>query len=300
VRSWRRPGRPPGRAAGQASGAIDETRGTVRVRSRHVLVAALIVGVSATSIAVAVTGLPDGTSTAMRPPVPEVIHPRGAASPAAIAPVPVPLGSSGAGLPSTAPTALFVGASYTAGLGAQPVTDGYAYDTARLLGWRAEIDGASGTSYLNPGHHGAGTYPSRISRVSLRVAPAVIVIQSGRNDLGSPLTAIHQAVLSTLSLTTHRWPDARLVVLGAIPATVPVSPALIGLEGVLRSACATAGVTFIDPIAQNWITASNERPNAGLVPAHPGNAGYAYLASRLAADLTGLLPPALIHAPAQP
>ena len=250
-----------------------EASGVARVRSPHLLLAVPLLAASVTSVAVALTRLPFGTSSGGRLAAGDVLHPSTLAapsnlalpsslvSPTAIAASPVEVGSVGTGLLTTVTGALFMG----------------------------------GTGYLDPGPHGAGNYQSRIGRLSLPIAPTVILFQSGRNDLGYPLRTIHQAVLSTLSLTRHRWPRAHLVVLGPIPATVPVPAGLLSVEGVVREARVTAGVPFIDPIAQNWIAAKNEHHNAGLVPAHPGNAGYAYLASRLSADLSRLLSATLNH-----
>jgi lysophospholipase L1-like esterase len=202
----------------------------------------------------------------------------------------IPLVVAGAHLSTSTPEVLFVGASYTAGLGATPATDGYAFATARDLGWRAEVDGVPGTGYLNPGRSGAETFAARIAKIAPPIAPDVVVLQSGRNDLGYPLASLRAAELSTIKLVQTRWPSAHLVVLGAIPAHVPVSSELQAVESTLKATATTAGAPFIDPIGQDWITTANQRSAAGPVPQHPGDVGYAYLATRLSDDLRTLLP----------
>lgn len=201
-----------------------------------------------------------------------------------------PLVLQGDSLPTTATDVLFIGASYTAGLGAAPVTDGYAYRTAAMLGWRAEVDGVAGTGYLNPGIHGGGTFAARIPLLHPTTPPDIVILQSGRNDIGYPLASLKAAVEHTVALVHGRWPGARVVVLGAIPATVPLSRSLINTETALHEAANASGAPFIDPIAQDWITRTNEHENAGPVPEHPGDVGYAYLAGRLADNLRTLEP----------
>ncbi len=83
----------------------------------------------------------------------------------------------------------------------------------------------------------------------------------------------------------NRWPRAQLIILGAIPADLPLGPGILGVEATLKQAAAETDTPFIDPIAQNWITTANERRYTGAVPQHPSNSGYAYLASRLAPQL---------------
>ena len=76
---------------------------------------------------------------------------------------------TGAGLPAAAPEVLLVDASYTAGLGAQPATLGYAYLTAAKLGWRAEVNGESGTGFLNSGPQGGRPFLERVRTLNLPV-----------------------------------------------------------------------------------------------------------------------------------
>ena len=260
----------------------------VRRRFAVALVAIAITATASTATAIGWRHDPTRLS-ATAPPV----HRSATASPP-ISAASVPLVIEGAALPASAPVALFVGASYTAGLGAQPATNGYAYRSAALLGWRAEVDGESGTGYLNPGHRGGSTYVARIRVLAPPLPPSVVVVQSGRNDIGYPLPQLHDAVLATVASVHRRWRHAQLVILGAIPADLPLGPGILGVEATLKQAATQAKVPFVDPIAQDWITAANEHQYAGAVPQHPNNSGHAYLASRLAADLQAALP----HSPA--
>ena len=185
---------------------------------------------------------------------------------------------------------MFVGASYTAGLGATPVSNGYAYVLGRMPGWRTQVDGIAGTGFLNPGPKNQGTFADRIPLLPTTPHPDLIVFQGGRNDVAYPSAQLRAAVINTAALTRKRFHDAQLVFLGPIPAKVPAPPDQVAVERTMRAAAAECHAIFIDPIEQSWITPGNENGYAGPVPAHPDNEGYAYIAQRLAADLNQLYP----------
>jgi lysophospholipase L1-like esterase len=198
---------------------------------------------------------------------------------------------------------LFVGASYTAGVGAQPQTNGYAYLTARALGWQPRIDAVPGSGYLNPGPPSdrwpsdrgpndrgqGGTFADRLAKMPTSPAPDLVVLQGGRNDIGYPEAELHNAVQHTVDVARARFSHARIVLLGPIPAALPPSHGEFAVAHVLRDVARSADVSFVDPIAEGWITNENERGYVGDVPAHPDNAGYAYIAKRLVDDLDKLL-----------
>lgn len=185
---------------------------------------------------------------------------------------------------------LFIGASYTAGLGADPATDGYAYVIGREPGWRTQVYGVAGTGFLNPGPQGGQTFAERLVHIPTRPRPDLIVFQCGRNDVSYPAAQLRAAVIETANLARQRFGSAQLVFLGPIPAHVPVPPDQLAAAATLRSAAAAAKAVFINPIEQGWITPTNEDRYVGHVPAHPDNDGYAYIAARLLTDLDALFP----------
>jgi GDSL-like Lipase/Acylhydrolase family len=185
---------------------------------------------------------------------------------------------------------LFVGASYTAGLGAYPQTDGYAYVIGREPGWRAQVDGVSGTGFLNPGPRGDQTFAERIAHLPNHPRPELVVFQGGRNDVNYPSAQLRSAAIETAALTRKRYAGAQVVFLGPIPAHVPAPADQLAVAETLRSAAASCKAIFVDPIEQGWITPGNEKGYTGRVPAHPDNNGYAYIAQRLLSDLQGFFP----------
>jgi acyl-CoA thioesterase I len=185
--------------------------------------------------------------------------------------------------------ALFVGASYTAGLGATPPTAGYAYLIGREPGWHAQVNGVSGTGFLNPGPHGNQTFADRIARLAAYPHPDLVIFQGGRNDVGYPAARLRAAIIATIDITRHRFVGAQVILLGPIPARVPTPRGQLLVESVLRSAASACHATFIDPIAQDWITVGNEQGYTGHVPSHPDNLGYAYIAARLLPELAAVI-----------
>jgi GDSL-like Lipase/Acylhydrolase family len=185
--------------------------------------------------------------------------------------------------------ALFVGASYTAGLGATPPTAGYAYLIGREPGWHAQIDGVSGTGFLNPGPRGNQTFADRITGLTANPHPDLVIFQGGRNDVGYSAARLRAAIIATVDITRRRFVGAQIVLLGPIPARVPTPRGQLLVESVLRSAASACHATFIDPIAQHWITVNNEQGYTGHVPAHPDNLGYAYIAARLLPELAAVI-----------
>lgn len=180
---------------------------------------------------------------------------------------------------------LFVGASYSIGLGATAPSAAYPSLLAGRLHRPFAVDAASGTGFQNPGRHHAGTFAERISRLPTLPPPNIVIIQGGRDDTRYPTSKEYGAALATITLAQRRFTSARVVVLGPIPAVLPVSSTISAIRSSLGRACATARAGFIDPITQRWITPANVRAFSGHVRGHPNDAGYAYITARLLAAL---------------
>ncbi|HEY5334509.1 MAG TPA: SGNH/GDSL hydrolase family protein [Mycobacteriales bacterium] len=189
----------------------------------------------------------------------------------------------------TAGRLLFVGASYSIGLGATAPSNGYPSLLADRLHRPYTVDAVSGTGFQNPGRHHAGTFAQRIARVPTLPAPRIVIIQGGRDDTRYPGSEEYAAVLGTITLAQRRFTAAQVVVLGPIPASLPVSAKVAAIRSAIGRACATAHAGFIDPITQRWITPANEHLFGGHVRGHPNDAGYAYIAGKLMAALPAAL-----------
>jgi lysophospholipase L1-like esterase len=190
---------------------------------------------------------------------------------------------------------LIMGASYTVGVGAVPRSEGYAYLLGAKLQWQSEVRGISGTGYLNPGPRHQGDFAHQLAGMNPNLPPSVVLLQGGRNDGNYPQAELEKAVDATIREVHQRFHQAKLVLLGPIPPRLPVDHGELKVEAAIGHVAHSDGVQFIDPISEHWITAANAAGFAGLVVGHPNNAGYAYIADRVAADLTRLL-----HLPATP
>ena len=182
------------------------------------------------------------------------------------------------GVTSFAPFVSFIGDSWTDGAGA---TDGigYAYLTARDLGWAHRVLGVGGSGYVRGG---AGNVP-----FGERVLPAVIgnpdvvVIQGSINERSTPgaeLTAAATDVLGRLQAAAGS--DPAVLVLGAsyVPG-VPVAY-VDKVNDSVRTAAGRLGLPFVDVAAENWTDPADRGIWAD--PYHPNDRGYQLIADRLA------------------
>lgn len=197
---------------------------------------------------------------------------------------------------------LFVGASYSIGLGA--TSPGAAYPTllADRLHRSLTVDAISGTGFQNPGRHHGGTFLERIGLIPTAPAPRIVIIQGGRDDTRFPIDREYGAVLETIEAAQHRFQQAQVVVLGPIPAFLPVSTSVVAVNDAIARACHAAHAGYVNAVAAGWMTTENVHRYAGAVRGHPNDAGYAYIAAKLLAALPAALqasqPP--LHGPALP
>jgi hypothetical protein len=180
---------------------------------------------------------------------------------------------------------LFIGASYSVGLGAT----GRAFAFPTLLAERFHqpfrVDAVSGTGFQDPGPLHQGTFAERLVRDPGDPPPRVVIIQGGRDDYPFPVADEYPAALHTIELAQQRFEQAQVVVLGPIPGHLPVTPRLVQVRDEIQRAALVAHAGFIDPLAQDWITLANEADYAGRIRGHPNDAGYAYIADRLREEL---------------
>jgi hypothetical protein len=195
---------------------------------------------------------------------------------------------------------LFIGASYSIGVGATGPAKTIPDLLATQLHRAFEVDAVSGTGFQNPGPHDQGTFAERLMRDPDDPAPRIVVIQGGRDDASYPIADEYAAALHTIELAQQRFSHAQVVLLGPIPGNLPVNARVSAIRPQLERAAATAHAGFIDPIADHWVTPQNLRAFRGRVAGHPNNAGYAYFADKLLAALPAALAasqPPLAHPP---
>ena len=191
-------------------------------------------------------------------------------------------------LPDSADVLVF-GDSWTVGFGLDAVSDGYAYQVGPAMGWQVTVDGSGGTGYVNPGPGGVGTYATRLVTAATDPPPALVVLQGGLNDARLDLGELPSAAAATVAVAQARFPGAQLVVFGPGTDTWPVDDRVEQADRILERVAAAAGVHYVSPIQEEWITATNFTEVIDPMTRHPSEEGHALLARRLTEDLRALL-----------
>ena len=96
------------------------------------------------------------------------------------------------------PTVAIVGASFTAGVGAEDPAGAWAVLLARQLHWNAFVYGVPGAGYVHPGLGQKGPVAAEVTRVHLgALQPSLIIVQAGHDDMSVPPDLeliVHQAL----------------------------------------------------------------------------------------------------------
>lgn len=180
-------------------------------------------------------------------------------------------------------TVAIAGASYTAGGGPNNPQRSWAAVLARMLHWNAVIYGVSGTGYVVRGSHHLGPVRQLLAAEQLRtLAPELVIIQAGHDDIGVRTDIERRQVQRTVQLVRAEVPLAQIALL-----TVFTAPKTRHLAGYARidKAIVTAAraadpdVIIMDPLTGHWKFAHRHE---GL---HPTAAGDVWIARKVAAIL---------------
>jgi lysophospholipase L1-like esterase len=179
------------------------------------------------------------------------------------------------------PRLAVVGASFTAGTGPGNPDRAWAVLLAELLHWDAVIYGVPGAGYVHPGAGHRGPVTAQIARIGLRtLAPALVIVQAGHDDMGVPSQLERQRVAQVIALIRAEAPRARIALVTVFPGRRPL-PADYRIDDAIVTAARAAdpGVIIMDPLAAGWVF---PRTRDGL---HPTAAGEAWIARKMAALL---------------
>ncbi|MBM7805818.1 lysophospholipase L1-like esterase [Geodermatophilus bullaregiensis] len=227
--------------------------------------AGLLVSCLAACLALAACGGTDSAEGPTTPATPPTTTTAGTTPPAA---------------PAEEVRAVFLGDSYTVGVGSDGPT--YAAQVADRLGWTQVEAAQSGTGYVSDGGGGDNApFGGRVDDV-VAADPDVVVVQGSTNDVGVDPAAVGAAAAALYAELAAAVPDADVVVLGPLAAPVVPRAAVEAVRDALAAAAGQAGVRFVDPIADGWLEPPDGLYADGL---HPDEDGYARLADELAEDL---------------
>ena len=176
------------------------------------------------------------------------------------------------------PALAIVGASFTAGVGPGNPDKSWAFLLARRLHWNAVVFGDPGAGYVRAGVGRLGPVADEIARIDLpALAPSLVIVQAGRDDIGVPVRLEQQRVAQAVALIHAEAPRAQIALLTVFPGHKGRAAA-----GRTDRAIVTAGkaadpqVIIMDPLAGGWTFA---RTPDGL---HPTAAGDAWIAAKVA------------------
>lgn len=209
-------------------------------------------------------------------------------------------GASGAGATAEAPepatppptarplTAVFIGDSYSFGMGASAPALRWTTLVADHEGW-IELNAArSGTGYLKAsggtlcGNEHCPNYLQVVPHV-IRAEPGVVVVAGGQNDLGAfpaRRAATIAAITRTFADLRRGLPGARIIAVG--PSTPwAITPDLIALDAAVRDAAAMVGAEYLSLIKPNVLVPAMISPDG----VHVSDAGHAAIAARVIAAL---------------
>lgn len=155
------------------------------------------------------------------------------------------------------------------------------------FGLETRPNGASGSGYVS-----SGTASLTFAGLAEQIDPntgAILVVGSS-NDSDGTYDTIYAAATELYAALSQRAPGVPVVVIGPayLEAAAGLSPAEVTNRDAVRDAATAAGLTFVDPVAEDWFAAED----ASLVAANgvnPNDAGQAYLAERIAPTVQALL-----------
>ncbi|MGN7250032.1 GDSL-type esterase/lipase family protein [Arthrobacter sp. SAFR-014] len=188
--------------------------------------------------------------------------------------------------------AVIFGDSWTQGAAASKQELGFAYLTGESLKWDVQVEGGSGTSYLNPGTRSIGTFIERTAKLAADDSVQLVIVQGSVNDQDRNLLALPKAAADAWEAMRGKFPNAQLVIMGPATNAVPVDPQLLQVDQILQTAAAKAKLPYISPLTEGWISASNYATYIDVAAAqHPTDAGHAFVAKKTVAALKALAKP---------
>lgn len=187
------------------------------------------------------------------------------------------------------PTCLLVGDSFAVGTG-DPQVVTYPHLVADKMGCNLALDAEIGTGFL----HSIDNLPiptapfiDRLGRdeATYRYHVDYVIIDGGRDDLGSPPEPVVAAADEYIKKVRSDWPKAKIVVI--LPSYVTAQAASnfpVVAEG-LRRAAESVGAQVIDPVAQGWYRGIDVKPLLARDGIHFNGEGNKYYADKIMENL---------------
>ena len=212
----------------------------------------------------------------------------------------------------TVPAALWIGDSFTAGIGGSRAGRPYPGVVSARIGWVSLVDAEGGTGYINDGRANEASFAPFSGRLAddvRRYRPDIVIVDGGRNDRWSTEQDLTKAVTSYLSAVHAAWPQARLVVilpsfltskldadLRDVRLYIRQAWAEFGSAGTgwllragrqptlrtyIRQAAERQGAFVVDPARLGWLSSEPKQVLVSADGVHPNDAGHTWYAAQL-------------------
>jgi lysophospholipase L1-like esterase len=179
------------------------------------------------------------------------------------------------------PTVAIVGASFTAGVGAEDPAGSWAVLLARQLRWNAFVYGVPGAGYVHPGLSRKGPVAAEVARVHLgALRPSLIIVQAGHDDMAVPPDLERLRVEQTVAMIRAQAPGAQIALV-TVFAGRKQKAALYRIDQAIVAGAYAADpqVIIMDPLAEGW---RFPRARDGF---HPSPRGDTWIANKVAGIL---------------
>ena len=192
-------------------------------------------------------------------------------------------------IPSPMPLAVFIGDSYTQGVGGGGVQ--WPALIGDQHGWDVENLGLGGTGYIRTsdvigcGRPYCGSYGETVDEIV--GSPTYIVVSGGRNDFGLPTADIAAAADTLFGELRSRYPAAEIFAISPWFDDDPPPSDPADFAGAIQTAALNHDVVFLDA-GQPLLGRPDLVAEDGL---HPNSAGYQAIAAAVAAVLDPELAP---------
>lgn len=133
----------------------------------------------------------------------------------------------------------------------------------------------NGSGYVAHGENDS-TFLTEVERF-VGADASIVLFFGSDNDLGTAPTEITDSAVLAFETAKAKAPEARIVVVGPPSYSPTPAPDLAAVRDALHKAAGTAGVSFVDPIADGWI-AGDVRDLIGPDGEHPTAQGHVRLA----------------------
>lgn len=206
-----------------------------------------------------------GTATRGDQPAPEVPSPPdGPAPPKAVVPgadtAPTPPPALGDDPGKTQPVVSFLGDSYVTGAPGSPAERSFAGHAAKAGRWDSTVHGGTAVGFVETA---SGSLADHVTEVAAD-DPSLVVVVSGDADRGEDASDVAAAATQTLRSLRAALPDTPVIAIGPFSDAVHPSADVLARRDAIRMAAAEVpGVTFIDPVEEEWLRGSHDLVSNG-------------------------------------